>query len=424
MGYLFKDAADYKEIAKLASAWQAATDGTDDKAQKLTALTNALKDMLADTTNPGRVLRLLPEGRMDGGAQAETTENGAAFALGDESFTMKPEYAGYWLLPALRSMSTDGTTASSNWYYYVADSAQATPTQMQLPKIKLDAPQTNQNAFTTVDSKATLQLFGADGETPWTPASTEADISRFAVEWNAVNYSKETGEGLADKYQLEITSADGNTTDKITFTVAKRNVMDENGTITTKCGEILSVTKEVTIQDKAYTITILPTKENGRTFYDLTTTVKTDEDGAAVLDEDKNPILTTNHVTLEGHYELKDASGTPRYKLETFATLEYLDRDGEPGYRVTLPDLVDLLHKDDTRQRITDKVTVLAEGDAEKTTQSEKLELTVPNDGTAAALTLTAEEQPAQDAAAEQSPATTGFAGGAYPAGNARNGCS
>ncbi len=117
MGYLFKDAADYKEIAKLASAWQAATDGTDDKAQKLTALTNALKDMLTD---PGRVLRLLPEGRMDGGAQAETTTDGAAFALGDESFTMKPEYAGYWLLPALRSMSTDGTTASSNWCYYVA----------------------------------------------------------------------------------------------------------------------------------------------------------------------------------------------------------------------------------------------------------------------------------------------------------------
>lgn len=405
MGYLFKDAADYKEIAKLASAWQAATDGTDDKAQKLTALTNALKDMLADTTDPGRVLRLLPEGRMDGGAQAETTTDGAAFALGDESFTMKPEYAGYWLLPALRSMSTDGTTASSNWYYYVADGTQENPTQMQLPKIKLDAPQTNQNAFTTVDSKATLQLFGADGETPWTPASTEADISRFAVEWNAVNYSKETGEGLADKYQLEITSADGNTTDKITFTVAERNVMDEKGTITTKCGEILSVTKEVTIKDTAYTITIPQSEENGRTFYDLTTTVKTDVNGEAVLGEDKTPVLTMNHVTLEGHYELKDASGTPRYKLETFATLEYLDRDGEPGYRVTLPDLVDLLHKDDTRQRITGKVTVRAEGDAEKTTQSEKLELTVPNDGTAAALTLTAEEQPTQDAAAEQSPA-------------------
>ena len=405
MGYLFKNAADYKEIAKLASAWQAATNGTDDKAQKLAALTNALNAMLTDTTNPGRVLRLLPEGRMDGGVQAETTENGAAFALGDESFTMKPEYAGYWLLPALRSMSTDGTTASSNWYYYVADGLNEAPTQMQLPKIKLDAPQTNQNAFTTVDSKATLQLFGADGLTAWTPASTEADISRFAVEWNAVNYSKETGEGLADKYQLEITSADDKTTDKITFTVAERNVMDEKGTITTKCGEILSVTKEVTIQDKAYTITIPQSEENGRTFYDLTTTVETDEKGAAVLDENKNPILATNHVMLEGHYELKDTSGTPRYKLETFATLEYLDRDGEPGYRVTLPDLVDLLHKDDTRQRITDKVTVLAEGDAEKTTQSEKLELTVPNDGTAAALTLTAEEQPAQDAAAEQSPA-------------------
>ena len=405
MGYLFKNAADYKEIAKLASAWQAATNGTDDKAQKLAALTNALNAMLTDMNNSGRVLRLLPEGRMDGGAQAETTTDGAAFALGDESFTMKPEYAGYWLLPALRSMSTDGTTACSNWYYYVADGLNEAPTQMQLPKIKLDAPQTNQNAFTTVDSKATLQLFGADGLTPWTPASTEADISRFAVEWNAVNYSKETGESLADKYQLEITSADGNTTDKITFTVAKRNVLNEDGTIKTKCGEILSATKEVTIKDTAYTITIPQSEENGRTFYDLTTTVKTNEDGEAVLDENNNLVLATNHVTLEGHYELKDASGTPRYKLETFATLEYLDRDGEPGYRVTLPDLVDLLHKDDTRQRITDKVTVLAEGDAEKTTQSEKLELTVPNDGTAAALTMTAEEQPAQDAAAEQSPA-------------------
>lgn len=405
MGYLFKKSEDYTKIAKLASDWQAATNGTDDKAQKLAALTNALNDMLADTTNPGRVLRLLPEGRMDGGAQAETTTDGAAFALGDESFTMKPEYAGYWLLPALRSMSTDGTTASSNWYYYVADGLSETPTQMQLPKIKLDAPQTNQNAFTTVDSKATLQLFGADGLTPWTPASTEADISRFAVEWNAVNYSKETGEGLADKYQLEITSADDITTDKITFTVAKRNVMNEDGTIKTKCGEILSVTKEVTIQDKAYTITIPQSEENGRTFYDLTTTVKTNEKGEAVLDEDKNPILATNHVTLEGHYELRDASGTPRYKLETFATLEYLDRDGEPGYRVTLPDLVDLLHKDDTRQRITGKVTVLAEGDADKTTASDKLELVVPNDGTAAVLTMTVEEQPTQDAAAEQSPA-------------------
>ena len=401
MGYLFKDAADYKQIADLANNYQKAQT-PDDKATCLKKLTDTLNDMLAD---PGRVLRLLPEGRMDGGAQAETTTDGAAFALGDESFTMKPEYAGYWLLPALRSMSTDGTTASSNWYYYVADGTQENPTQMQLPKIKLDAPQTNQNAFTTVDSKATLQLFGADGETPWTPASTEADISRFAVEWNAVNYSKETGEGLADKYQLEITSADDKTTDKITFTVAERNVMDEKGTITTKCGEILSVTKEVTIKDTAYTITIPQSEENGRTFYDLTTTVKTDVNGEAVLGEDKTPVLTMNHVTLEGHYELKDASGTPRYKLETFATLEYLDRDGEPGYRVTLPDLVDLLHKDDTRQRITGKVTVRAEGDAEKTTQSEKLELTVPNDGTAAALTLTAEEQPTQDAAAEQSPA-------------------
>ena len=137
MGYLFKNVADYKQIADLANSYQK-EQTPDAKAQKLATLTNALNEMLTDTT--GRVLRLLPEGQMDGGAQAETTADGAAFALGDESFTMKPEYAGYWLLPALRSMSTNDTTASSNWYYYVADGLDETPTQMQLPKIKLDAP--------------------------------------------------------------------------------------------------------------------------------------------------------------------------------------------------------------------------------------------------------------------------------------------
>ncbi|MFR6662612.1 MAG: prepilin-type N-terminal cleavage/methylation domain-containing protein, partial [Gemmiger sp.] len=95
MGYLFKNSEDYKQIAVLANSYQHAQT-PDAKAASLAALTNALNDMLADTANPGRVLRLLPEGRMDGGAQAETTEKGAAFALGDESFTMKPEYAGYW----------------------------------------------------------------------------------------------------------------------------------------------------------------------------------------------------------------------------------------------------------------------------------------------------------------------------------------
>ena len=59
MGYLFKDAADYKQIADLANNYQKAQT-PDDKATCLKKLTDTLNDMLAD---PGRVLRLLPEGR-------------------------------------------------------------------------------------------------------------------------------------------------------------------------------------------------------------------------------------------------------------------------------------------------------------------------------------------------------------------------
>ena len=78
MGYLFKNVEDYKQIADLANSYQQ-EQTPDDKATCLKKLTGALNKMLTDTTNPGRVLRLLPEGRMDGGAQAETTTDGAAF---------------------------------------------------------------------------------------------------------------------------------------------------------------------------------------------------------------------------------------------------------------------------------------------------------------------------------------------------------
>lgn len=218
MGYLFKDAADYKQIADLANNYQKAQT-PDDKATCLKKLTDTLNDMLAD---PGRVLRLLPEGRMDGGAQAETTTDGAAFALGDESFTMKPEYAGYWLLPALRSMVHRRHNRQLQLVLlccrrHAGESHPDAAAQDQAG-CTADEPERLYNCRFQGNHAAV----GADGETPWTPASTEADISRFAVEWNAVNYSKETGEGLADKYQLEITSADDKTTDKITFTVAEQ----------------------------------------------------------------------------------------------------------------------------------------------------------------------------------------------------------
>lgn len=241
MGYLFKDAADYKQIADLANNYQKAQT-PDDKAASLAALTNALNDMLADTNNPGRVLRLLPEGRMDGGAQAETTTGGAAFALGDESFTMKPEYAGYWLLPALRSMSTNGTTASSNWYYYVADGLNEAPTQMQLPKIKLDAPAA---VIGNVEREETVGLYD-NPECAGAALETKTlQLSRRTVEWPLGNLYDDKDAGtvrsLTNVYQFTVTPVSASEAPyTVKVRVNDREYTDDDGKLH-PIGEIVEV---------------------------------------------------------------------------------------------------------------------------------------------------------------------------------------
>lgn len=409
MGYLFKDAADYKQIAELANSYQKAQT-PDAKAASLAALTNALNDMLADTTNPGRVLRLLPEGRMDGGAQAETTTDGAAFALGDESFTMKPEYAGYWLLPALRSMSTDGTTASSNWYYYVADGLNETPTQMQLPKIKLDAPAAvigNVEREETVGLYDNPQCAGAALETK------TLQLSRRTVEWPLGNlYDDEDADAvrsLTNVYQFTVTPVSAS---EVPYTVKvwvnDREYTDDNGKLH-PIGEIVKVEKTVTLTNGAgeketLTKEIAPAVDETaqRVWYDLSLlpTVEKNENGWKWSEWKRQTTRITGT-------KVEDTTKA-YYAADVYPMLEVVKNSAnEVMLRVTLPDLFKVyMDTQDTLQKITATLTVQAlpyedtAGKTDgKTAESEPSAVVLNDTGTAS---QTAEEAPySEDSEAE-----------------------
>ena len=404
MGYLFKDAADYKQIAELANSYQK-TQTPDAKAASLAALTDALNAMLTDTNN-GRVLRLLPEGRMDGGAQAETTENGAAFALGDESFTMKPEYAGYWLLPALRNMSTDGTTASSNWYYYVADSAQATPTQMQLPKIKLDAPAA---VIGNVEREETVGLYDNPECNGAALATTTLQLSRRTVEWPLGNLYDDKDAGtvrsLTNVYRFTVTPvSESEAPYTVNVWVNDREYTDDAGKVH-PIGEIVKVEKTVTLTngngvEETLTQKIESTEDEAaqRVWYDLSLlpTVEKSEGETWKWSDWKRQTTRITGTKVED-------TTKAYYAADVYPMLEVVKNSAnEVMLRVTLPDLFKVyMDTQDTLQKITATLTVQAlpyedtAGKTDgKTAESEPSAVVLNDTGTAS---QTAEEAPYSD---------------------------
>lgn len=363
MGYLFKDAADYKQIAALANSYQH-EQTPDEKAASLAALTDALNAMLTDKANPGRMLRLLPEGRMDGGAQAETTENGAAFALGDESFTMKPEYAGYWLLPALRSMSTDGTTASSNWYYYVADGLSEAPTQMQLPKIKLDAPAA---VIGNVEREETVGLYDNPEYSGVALETTMLQLSRRTVEWPLGNLYDDKDAGtvrsLTNVYRFTVTPvSESEAPYTVTVWVNDREYTDDAGKLH-PIGEIVKVEKTVTLTngdgvEETLTQKIEPTVDEAaqRVWYDLSLlpTVEKNENGWKWSKWERQTTRITGT-------KVEDTTKA-YYAADVYPMLEVVKNSAnEVMLRVTLPDLFKVyMDTQDTLQKITATLTVQA----------------------------------------------------------------
>lgn len=398
-GYIFSNKDNYNTIAKLAEAWQNTPTGQ----AKYTAqqkLTQALDEMLKSRDAE---LVIPKDSRTVGGsASADGTNASYTFVPDGNGFTLTPDHAKQYLLPAVRVMPTDGTTAS-NWFYFLQDAAKA-----QLPAITLDAPVDTaepERALGNAVYTQEVNLYN-DPECKTSRGTAPLELRRFTVEWTAVNkYTQADGtvRNLTDSYTFTVTPLDKDKKPySITVTTYDRDVTDEDGNVTHKRGEIETVTKTyndiTTPLDKQ---TDVVDKETGETriWYDLSVEPVYDENGN-VTDWKSQPYDVTGTVEKDG--------GTLYYKAQTVPMLELVQEDGaEPVYRITLPELQEKVQDDSLNlQKFTASVTLqtLAHsiGD-DKTVASDSVKVPVNETNTADA----AEDAQSMDSAESVAPAET-----------------
>lgn len=397
-GYIFSNENNYNTIADLARTWQNTPTGQDKyKAQQ--KLTQALDEML----DSGDAELVIPKDSRTVGGSASVNDKTASYTFVPDGngFTLTPDHAKQYLLPAVRVMPTDGRTAS-NWFYILQDAAKA-----QLPAITLDAPVDTaepERALGNAVYKQEVNLYN-DPECKTSRGTTPLELRRFTVEWTAVNkYTQADGtvRNLTDSYTFTVTPLDSKTKQpySITVTTYDRDVKDEDGT-THKRGEIKTVTK--TYDGKTTEIakqTDDVDKETGKTriWYDLSVEPVTDENGNVTWKS--QPYDVTGTVEKDG--------GTLYYKAQTVPMLELVQEDGaEPVYRITLPELQEKV-QDDSRelQKFTASVTLqtLAHShDNGKTVASGTVKVPVNETNTADA----AEDAQSMDSAESVAPAET-----------------
>lgn len=396
-GYIFSDEAKYTEIAKLAEAWQNTPTGQ----AKYTAqqkLTQALDEML----DSGDAELVIPKDSrtVGGSASAKDTTASYTFVPDGNGFTLTPDHAKQYLLPAVRVMPTDGTTAS-NWFYFLPDAAKA-----QLPAITLDAPvdaAEPERALGNAVYTQEVNLY-SDPEFKSNRGTAPLKLRRFTVEWTAVNkYTQADGtvRNLTDRYSFMVTPLDKDKMPySITVTTYDRDVKDADGNVTHKRGEIETVTK--TIGDEKTNID--PTNdvnkagEVTRIWYDLSVEPVTDENGNVTWKS--QPYDVTGTVEKDG--------GTLYYKAQTVPMLELVQEDGaEPVYRITLPELQEKVQDDSLElQKFTASVTLqtLAHSDDNgKTVASASVKVPVNETNTADAT----EDAQSMDSAESVAPAET-----------------
>ena len=262
-GYIFSSVDNYNTIADLAKAWQNTPTGQDKyKAQQ--ELTKKLDEML-DSRDAELVIP--KDSRTVGGsASANDTTASYTFVPDGNGFTLTPDHAKQYLLPAVRVMPTDGTTAS-NWFYFLQQDA----AKAQLPAITLDAPvdaAEPERALGNAVYKQEVNLYN-DPEFAVERDKTSLELRRFTVEWTAVNkYTQADGtvRNLTDSYSFTVTPLDK---DKkpyiITVTTYDRDEKDKDGNVTHKRGEIKTVTK--TYNDE--TTELEKQTDETRIWYDL-----------------------------------------------------------------------------------------------------------------------------------------------------------
>lgn len=398
-GYIFSNKGNYNTIANLAKAWQ--VEGTGQaKYEAQQELTKKLDEML----NSGDAELVIPKDSRTVGGSASVNDKTASYTFVPDGngFTLTPDHAKQYLLPAVRVMPTDGKTAS-NWFYIQQDAAAA-----QLPAITLDAPvdaAEPERALGNAVYTQEVNLYN-DPECKSNRGTAPLELRRFTVEWTAVNkYTQADGtvRNLTDSYTFTVTPLDSKTKQPYIITVTNydRDETDEDGT-THKRGEIKTVTKttyngETTELKKTDDVD----KETGETriWYDLSVEPVTDENGN-VTDWKSQPYNVTGTVEKDG--------GTLYYKAKTVPMLELVQEDGaEPVYRITLPELQEKVQDDSLElQKFTASVTLktLAHSDNKgKTVESGTVKVPVNETNTADA----AEDAQSMDSAESVAPAET-----------------
>ena len=400
-GYIFSDVANYTKIAKLAEAWQGEGTGQA-KYEAQQELTKALDEMLKSRDAE----LVIPQDSRTVGGSASVNDKTASYTFVPDGngFTLTPDHAKQYLLPAVRVMPTDGTTAS-NWFYILQQDA----AKAQLPAITLDAPvdaAEPERALGNAVYKQEVNLYN-DPECKTSRGTTPLELRRFTVEWTAVNkYTQADGtvRNLTDSYTFTVTPLDK---DKkpyiITVTTYDRDVTGDDGIVTHKRGEIKTVTKTTYNGEKMVlkeqTDDVDKETNETRIWYDLSVEPVYDNDNNLTSWEPK-PYDVTGTVEKDG--------GTLYYKAQTVPMLELVQEDGaEPVYRITLPELQEKVQDDSLElQKFTASVTLqtLAHSDNNgKTVASDWV--TVPVNGTNTADAT--EDAQSMDSAESVAPAET-----------------
>ena len=395
-GYIFSNENNYNTIADLARTWQNTLTGQA-KYEAQQELTKKLDEML----NNGAAELVIPKDSRTVGGSASVNDTTASYTFVPDGngFTLTPDHAKQYLLPAVRVMPTDGTTAS-NWFYIQQDAAKA-----QLPAITLDAPVDEpERALGNAAYTQEVNLYN-DPEFAVERGKATLELRRFTVEWTAVNKHTQadgTVRNLTDSYTFTVTPlGEDKTPYSITVTTYDRDKTDADGTMH-KRGEIKTVTKtydgKTTELDKQTTVVDAETKET-RIWYDLSVEPVYDENGK-VTDWESQPYDVTGTVEKDG--------GTLYYKAKTVPMLELVQEDGaEPVYRITLPELQEKVQDDSLDlQKFTASVTLqtLAHSDNKgKTVESGTVKVPVNEANTADA----AEDAQSMDSTESVAPAET-----------------
>ena len=396
-GYIFSNKGNYNTIANLAKAWQGEGTGQA-KYEAQQELTKKLDEMLAN----GDAELVIPKDSRTVGGSASVNDNTASYTFVPDGngFTLTPDHAKQYLLPAVRVMPTDGTTAS-NWFYILQQDTEAA----QLPAITLDAPVDEpERALGNAVYKQEVNLYN-DPEFAVERGKASLELRRFTVEWTAVNkYTQTDGtvRNLTDRYSFTVTPLGKDKTPySITVTTYDRDVTDIDGNVTHKRGEIKTVTKtydgKTTALDKQTTVVDAETNKT-RTWYDLSVEPVTDENGN----------VTWKQKTYDVTGTVEKDGGTLYYKAQTVPMLELVQEDGaEPVYRITLPELQEKVQDDSLElQKFTASVTLqtLAHSDNKgKTVESGTVKVPVNETNTADA----AEDAQSMDSAESVAPAET-----------------